>query len=509
MVQSSKNRSSLLNVILFSSVFLFVLFWQELHIPIEDSTFCFMDAVLWVDALEGFYYQNDLIVQKLDRPPLSLWMGAWLKHLGFSSTQALQGVARLGLAGVFATLFLFFFRTYSLFTACICILFLSRASSFVRLSVWLNAQMICNFFFALHMCYGYHIVTSKKQSHDWKMLILGFFGGAAIAAKEQGIILVLMTVPYLLVQPFFTNQIISGINRILYYIIGCLPMVGWYLYWLKDQLIHGEKWRIFQSDLSILSEQSSFSELMRIKTTWGSFSSRFGEQFGVFEFLNQSSRILMRDLYTPFICIFPLAGVIFICLICHSRMRIVSNFKGFFWFLLHIITVVPLLLVPIFEPYHYSIAMVGCIGMFGWSLFHFQKMSLLAIPLILWGTNVSLDNWGVRYTRSLELELQSCISNRIRPVREWARSQLSSQSVLFFTDSLVKLDTLQYPQWISIYPMLQKCKENYYVVSSGLANQNHLFEQDLKQQPTRWTKVKEIDAINKELWFVYQMNCDE
>ena len=43
-------------------------------------------------------------------------------------------------------------------------------------------------------------------------------------------------------------------------------------------MIHGEKWRIFTSDLDVLSEQSSFSELMHIKTTWGTFSSRFGEK---------------------------------------------------------------------------------------------------------------------------------------------------------------------------------------------------------------------------------------
>ena len=122
-------------------------------------------------------------------------------------------------------------------------------------------------------------------------------------------------------------------------------------------------------------------------------------------------------------------------------------------------------------------------------------------------TKISLDNWGVRFTRSVELELQSCISNRIRPVREWARNSLEPGAALFFTDSLVKLDTLQYPQWISVYPMLNKCKDNYYVISSGLANQNHLFTKDLLEKPEQWTRIKDIDAINKELWLVYKMNC--
>ncbi|MEC7568570.1 MAG: hypothetical protein VYA01_06125, partial [Bacteroidota bacterium] len=144
-----------------------------------------MDAVLWVDALNGFYYQNDAIVQQLDRPPFSLWLGSWLKHYGFSSTQSLQMVARIGLAGVFASFVVYLSRAYSLFAAFIGVLFLSRASSFVRLSVWLNAQMICNFFFALHMCYGAHLIAANRKT--WQWAIVGFFGGAAIASKEQGI----------------------------------------------------------------------------------------------------------------------------------------------------------------------------------------------------------------------------------------------------------------------------------------------------------------------------------
>ena len=43
-----------------------------------------------------------------------------------------------------------------------------------------------------------------------------------------------------------------------------------------------------------------------------------------------------------------------------------------------------------------------------------------------------------------------------------------------------------------------------------IAEDNKYLEvkKDLKDNPTQWTKIKEIDAINKELWFVYKMNCD-
>ena len=299
-----------------------------------------------------------------------------------------------------------------------------------------------------------------------------------------------------------------SIKRLGYYIVGCVPLTMWYLYWFQKQLIHGEKWRIFSSDLGILSEQSSFHGVMNSRTTWGSFSSRFGQQSDILDFLQQSSRILMRDLFPPFVAIFIFGIVSFVFINMHSRMKIIAKSRVFFWMLLHTCTVIPLLVVPIFEPYHYSIAMIGSIGVLGWGVYNFQRLSILTIPIVLMATKISLDNWGVRFTRSVELELQSCISNRVRPVREWARSYLNPRDVLFFTDSLVKLDTLQYPQWISIYPMLTKCRENYYVVSSGLANQDHLFIKDLKENPTQWTKVKQIDAINKELWFVYKMNCD-
>ena len=183
-------------------------------------------------CIGGFYYQNDAIVQQLDRPPLSLWLGSWLKHYGFSSTQSLQMVARIGLSGVFASFVVYFGRSYSLFTTFICVLFLSRASSFVRLSVWLNAQMICNFFFALHMCYGAHLIASNRKT--WQWTIVGFFGGAAIASKEQGILLVLTTLCFLFIQFILSSQRFMNVKKLGYYIVGCIPLTMWYLYWFQN-----------------------------------------------------------------------------------------------------------------------------------------------------------------------------------------------------------------------------------------------------------------------------------
>ena len=504
-----KTRKYIQNVLLFIVTFVFVLFWQEKHISIRDSTYCFMDAVLWVDALEGFYAQNDLVVYQLDRPPFSLWIGAWLKHFGFTSTQSLQMVSRIAIAGVFGSFVVFLFRTFSVFTACIAIVILSKASSFVKLSVWLNAQMLCNLFFALHMCYGYHIIQSKNKQSYWKWATLGCFAGAAIASKEQGIILLFMTISALLLSVGFLKKYkYQRILAIGAYICGSLPLIGWYVYWLKDQLIHGEKWRIFGDDLDILQSQTNWNGLMKAQTTWGSFSNRFGTQDNLGEFLYQASRILLQDLHYPFLYSLAIAfGTSFIMLFSR-RMKKQINFWGFWWCVLHVLTILPLLIVPIFEPYHYSIVMIGCIGLLAWSVFYLHRFSVITVVPILLALNIAFDHWGVRYHRSVELELQSCISNRVRPVRNWARDRLSPESILFFTDTLVVLDTLRYHQFISIYTMIPKCSENYYVVSSGLSNINHLFEADYAKHPEKWRKVKEIDAINKELWFVYQMQCD-
>ena len=507
LIWSKHTSYHLSNMAMFIVIFGFVLIWQEQYNPISEATFCFMDAVLWVDALDGFYVQDQMVVNQLDRPPLSLWLGSWLKHWGLSSTAALQMVARIGLAGVFASMWVFLFRSYSLLTAILGILILSRASSFVRLSVWLNAQMICNFFFAAHMCFGYHLIHSTKniRTQNWKWIWVGLFGGAAIASKEQGLILVPMTLLFIVIQ---TKHIRNKIQSSLYYILGCIPLSSWYFYFLKEQLIYGEKWRIFSEDLELLQKQSSFDDILGVKTTWGSFSHRFGQQEGFGDLLQQSSQILLRDLYAPTIAI-PLIGIgTFIVVLCNTRLKKNANFGGLMWCFVHLLTVVPLLVVPIFEPYHYSIVMIGGIGVLGWSIHALQKMSFLTIPVILLGVMYSLDNWGVKYTRSIELELQSCVSNRIRSVRDWARGHLSSKAVLFFTESSIYRDTLHYPQWISTYPKLQKCKENYYVVSSGLANQQEIFEEDRIENPNLWTKVHQIEAINKELWFVYKMNCD-
>ena len=503
-----KTQQYIQNIVLFFATFFFVLFWQEKHISILDSTYCFMDAVLWVDALEGFYAQDDLVVYQLDRPPLSLWMGAWLKHFGFTSTQSLQMVSRIAIAGVFGSFVVFLFRNVSLFAACIAIVILSKASSFVKLSVWLNAQMLCNFFFALHMCYGYHMIQSKKKEPYWKWATLGCFAGASVASKEQGIILMLMTIAALFSSMFFLKKYrFQRFLSIGAYIFGSLPLVGWYVYWLKDQLIHGEKWRIFGDDLDILQSQTNWNGLMKAQTTWGSFSNRFGIQDDLGGFLYQASRILLQDLHYPFLYSLAIGfGTSFI-LLCSKKMR-QTNLGGFWWCVLHVATVLPLLIVPIFEPYHYSIVMIGTTGLLAWSIFHLHRFSILTVIPMLIALNTAFDHWGVRYHRSVELELQSCISNRIRPVRNWARDRLSPESILFFTDTLVVLDTLRYHQFISIYTLIPKCSENYYVVTSGLSNINHLFETDYKNDPKKSRQVKEIDAINKELWFVYQMQCE-
>ena len=53
--------------------------WVEQLTPITEASFCFMDAVLWVDGLINYWHGGIVSGQmEGDRPPLSLWMGAWL-----------------------------------------------------------------------------------------------------------------------------------------------------------------------------------------------------------------------------------------------------------------------------------------------------------------------------------------------------------------------------------------------------------------------------------------------
>ena len=78
--------------------------WVEQLTPITEASFCFMDAVLWVDGLIN-YWHGGIVGGQMegDRPPLSLWMGAWLLSFGYTEVQALQLVARVALSTVVAT----------------------------------------------------------------------------------------------------------------------------------------------------------------------------------------------------------------------------------------------------------------------------------------------------------------------------------------------------------------------------------------------------------------------
>ena len=107
-----------------------MMIWIEQLTPITEASFCFMDAVLWVDGLINYWYGGIVSGQmEGDRPPLSLWMGAWLLSFGYTEVQALQLVARVALSTVFATMFVGLLRRTSVVvTALSCWLLLSSDS---------------------------------------------------------------------------------------------------------------------------------------------------------------------------------------------------------------------------------------------------------------------------------------------------------------------------------------------------------------------------------------------
>ena len=490
-------------IVFFVLISSFVFVQQSKITPTEDASYCFMDAVLWRDALDYFYQANYQAVAQIDRPPLSLYLASWLRHFGYSSVESLQLVARLSLAGTFGVLGVGLWRFFSIWVAVIGLFILGMTPSFTKLSIWLNAQMLCNFFFALHMIIGYWILHSNR-SKTWQWSLLGLVAAATVCTKEQGLLLLPSSLLFLC---FSAPSLLAALRRSSFFLIGASPLLLWYGYWFQLQLQHGEKWHIFSGDLEKLGGTRSLSELLRTQTTWGSFQKSFGHHENYIHFLEESTKILLRDLYSPSFYAFALASSVWIIsrLLRKEREASYCSPSWFFW---HALLVLPLIVVPIFEPYHYSILMIATIALLGWGLQYLRRISILFLPFILLNVNASTRRWGGSFNQTLNLELQRCISNRIRPVRDWAKNSLSKDAQLYFTDSLVRRDQAYYPQRIFGYTNYS-CDSNHYVITSGLSNQQPDFIRDLQQKPKGWTHITQITSLNKELWFVYASNCSE
>ena len=487
---------------------LYLVLEMESIIPISDASYCFMDAVLWSDALNAFHAGNINLAAKMDRPPLSLVFGSVLKHFGYSTPQALQLIAKLSFAGSVGFLFGGIWRFHSLPIACLSAYLLLYAPSYTKLSLWLNAQMFCNCIFVMHLVFGWILIKKRKP---WSWLLLGLLASAGTLAKEQGLLLYPLTLLFCL---GYSGTITQSLRQGFYFVIGSLPLGIWQFTWLRAQNNYGEKWRLFDEDLRLLFSRESWQDFLRIKTSWGSFAHRFYDEQDITQFFYKTADILLRELLPLSTLALYFSGALFLIGLIGRK---IGDNGQFFWYLFHFLAIVPLLLIPIFEPYHYTAIAIGSVALLSWGLHTLWTIHpALSLMAIYWGFQ-AYPLWGKHPETTLRSEARGCIETRILPVREWARTNLERGASLYFTDTMVPWAKGYYPQTVKVLTASTALEEmsctSDYVVMSELSNNRDYFKQyfDDEKGPhaPSWPRIGEINAVNKEVWWIYQKPCSE
>lgn len=487
-----------------SSILLFFfLFWKlETLIPISDASYCFMDAVLWSDALDAFHSGNINLAAKMDRPPLSLVLGTVLKNFGYTTPQALQLIAKISFAGSVGCLFGGMWRFHSLPIACLSAYLLLHAPSYVKLSLWLNAQMFCNFVFVLHLVFGWMFIQKEKT---WSWILLGAIASAGTLAKEQGLLLYPLTFMFCF---GYSRSIKQSLRQGFYFFIGSLPLGIWHFHWLRAQKNYGEKWKLFDTDLKLLLTQDSWQEFLTIKTSWGSFANRFYPEQDVLLFFSKTASLLMRELFTLSSVSISLSSALFLLCIFWKNL---GKKPLFFWYLCHLLPIILLVIIPIFEPYHYSTIAIGSIALLAWGLHVLWKLHpMISLATMYWGFQ-SHPIWGTAPEQTLKDETRSCIETRILPVREWAKKNVERGANLYFTDSLLPWAKGYYPQTVEVLRSTAQmetmnCHTDYIAVSE-ISNHKQYFKQYFDNHPPNWTIISHINSVNKEIWWIYQPPC--
>ena len=508
------------NVLLWISGIIAMSLWVEQLTAITEASFCFMDAVLWVDGLINYWHGGIVSGQmEGDRPPLSLWMGAWLLSFGYTEVQALQLVARVALSTVVATVSIGLLRKTSIvLTGLACWLVLS-APSFSKLMLWLNAEMLVNAFFVLHLFVGWYIIdVFRNDSSIWarrfSLVTMGLLAGWTVCAKEQGILLFpvslfLMTILTLQKGRGWLKQIVQHVG---WYTVGAVGPLAWYGVHFREQWTNGEKWRIFIDDLKIMWSQDSLSDQLNAPTTWGTFSSRFGHSNNWWDFFYSSSSSLLQEFLTPTVYALGLSFMTALIASIWNWFQTTEEtvwkleWRAGVWILGHLLPVLPLLVVPIFEPYHYSVMWAPVVILLAWTaqqwMHRWQWKGILSVIFIgfLAGEQSS-------FTRTIQLERERCIASRLIPVRMWMRNNATDGAILWVTDSLTPYDRSLYPHRAKPFSTYTTCSTLDYVATSGLSNQSSLFAAERERHPGTWTKVNAIVSINKEVWQVYRADC--
>ncbi len=512
--------------LLWVGLFTAVMLWIDGITPIDEASYCFMDAVLWVDGLINFQH-GDVVSGQVegDRPPLSLWMGAWLYAFGYTEVQSLQMVARIAIAGLVATMGVALISWTSVLVSGLSIWMLLSSAAFGKLTLWLNAEMLINALFVIHLCVGTQVLrlfNGSDEAKPWTkrawLLALGVSAGLAVCAKEQGVLLLpwsILGVLCLLGKESSLKLIRESASRLGWYGLGALPLLGWYGVHLYAQWVYGEKWRIFQADLLLMASRDSFAEQMTAETTWGTFAKRFGNHDSWWSFFEASSTSLMQDMVAPMLVVLSLFALTLGTMVTMVVARVQQwtwmslNLREGLWMGVHVLAVLPLLVVPIFEPYHYTVLWAPVVMLLAWSSQQWVKaFRWMGLPVL--GVFAFCVSDVSQFQRTLKLERESCISTRLIPVRTWISHKASQRAILWVTDSLTPYDRSLYPQRIKPFSTYDgRCSSKDYLAVSGLSNEAHLFAQEQELYPNAWIKDHEIPSINKEVWQIYRSDCSK
>ena len=305
------------------------------------------------------------------------------------------------------------------------------------------------------------------------------------------------------------KQIVQHVG---WYVVGAVGPLAWYGVHFREQWTNGEKWRIFIDDLKIMWSQDSLSDQLNAPTTWGTFSSRFGHSNRLVGFLLFFLIIaLARVSYTHCVRIGAVHWYCFHCIDLelvsnYGRACLESGMRGGLWILGHLLPVLPLLVVPIFEPYHYSVMWAPVVILLVWTAQQWmQRWQLKGILPVLFIGFLAREQSS--FTRTIQLERERCIASRLIPVRMWMRNKATDGAILWVTDSLTPYDRSLYPHRAKPFSKYTNCSTQDYVATSGLSNQSSLFAAERERHPGSWTKVNAIVSINKEVWQVYRADC--
>ena len=173
-------------------------------------------------------------------------------------------------------------RTSVVVTALSCWLLLS-SDSFSKLMLWLNAEMLVNALFVLHLFMGWYTIDAfQKDDRRWLKGGIPIHNGTACwldcVCKRTGDTIVAGLYPADVdidntVDRCLIRQVLQ---RLVWYGAGVMAPLAWYGVHFREQWTNGEKWRIFIDDLRIMFSQDSLSDQLNAPTTWGTFSARFG-----------------------------------------------------------------------------------------------------------------------------------------------------------------------------------------------------------------------------------------